>query len=154
MKSLLLFLVIIVSNTFYVKGQTTDSPIFSSVQKLVDKAKGKKLMGLTGNYNKIGKQIFSYNLVSVELKGQGKYSSVWLYNYSKINWKSLNYYLWPVNGNDKLMELHIKLTEDCILNKHVKGEIGSDDRETSLISLYFLSKDYDAMKNLLEEQWK
>lgn len=153
MKNLVLLLVIVAS-AFYVNAQTANAPIFNQVEKILNKAKGQKVMDLSGNYDKIGKQTFNYGLVSVETSGMGKYSSDWLSDYTNINWKSLTYYGGEARGNDKLIEFHIKLKEVCKQNYHVKEEVDKDSTKSNEIVLYFLEKDYDTIKKLFDEQWK
>lgn len=122
---------------------------FAAIQKLLNKAEGKKIMNLLGNDEKIGDQVFEDSRISVTKIGQGKYSSTWVSDYTDINWSGFQYYLWPENSNDKVKVLRIEFKNPVTYTHHVKGKSG-DSRTTTSIDLYFLAKDYDEMKKLME----
>ncbi len=125
------------------------SETFAGIQKLLNKAKGKKIMDLVGNDEKIGDQVFSESAISVTMVGQGKYSSTWVSDYSDIDWSGFNYYLWPERSNDKVKILRIEFKNAVTYLHHVKGEPGNSRTSTS-VDLYFLAKDYDEMERLMK----
>lgn len=125
------------------------SETFAGIQKLLNKAKGKKIVNLLGNDEKIGDQIFNESEISVAKIGQGKYSSTWVSDYSNINWSGFRYYLWPENSNDKIKVLRIEFQNPVTYVHHVKGKSG-DSRTSTSIDLYFLARDYDEMESLMK----
>lgn len=126
-----------------------DPETFASIQKLLNKAEGKKIMDFVGNDEKIGKQKYTVSAISIEKVGQGKYSSTWIFDYSNINWSGFNWYLWDENSNDKVKRLRIEFKNPVSYSMHTKDEAG-EMRTTNSIDLYFLAKDYDEMERLFE----
>jgi hypothetical protein len=143
---LLLALSLFLSGISYSQSK---SETFEGIQKLLNKAKGKKIMNLLGNDEKIGDQVFNETEISVTKVGQGKYSSTWVSDYSNINWSGFRYYLWPENSNDKIKVLRIEFKTPVTYVHHVKGKSG-DSRTSNSIDLYFLAKDYDEMERLMK----
>jgi hypothetical protein len=153
MKKVILLFVFFVS-FFTINAQTKDSEFFKKVQKLVSKAEGEKFLGLMGNDNKVGDQIFSFDVVSVTEIGKGKYSSNWVHEYSNIDWTSLSYFYGGARGNDKLSVFYIKLKKACSFSHHVEGEKTKDNDKRNTIEIYFLSKHLDEIKALFDGQYR
>lgn len=131
----------------------TDSEFFNEVQLLLKKAEGKMIVGLMGDNIKIGSQTFTQDFVSISQIGTGKYGSEWLYDYSKLDWNNIQYYLWAENSNDKLNRLVIEFKNNIVIHQHVKGET-SDKRTVDSLELYFLAKDFDKMKSIFSSYYK
>jgi hypothetical protein len=128
-----------------------NSDFFPQVEKLLNKAKGEKMTdGVSGNKEKIGRQIFTRNLVSTSEIGLSKYGSEWIRDCKNMNWKSLEYYMWELPSNDKVSLLTIKFKNDFKYTYHVEGEEAGEERSYDKIELYFLSKDQEKIKSLFE----
>ena len=126
---------------------------FSEVQTLVEKANGKKIVDLMGNDTKIDHQIFSQDLVSFTHIGLGKHGSEWVFDYTGMDFKKINYYLWQENSNDNLYRLVIEFGNNVLVHQHVKGEV-SDKRATSSMEMHFLAKDYDKMDQIFKQYFR
>jgi hypothetical protein len=134
MKKIFLISALIISNII-VFGQVPNTQFFSDVEKILNKAEGEEVAGSFDIMVKIGKQIFRFDSVSVETRY--KRTPVTIDAHPEIDWidEDFYYFLGSVKSKgDKIKSLNISMN-------------------SVTITLYFLSKDFDILKKLLEKQW-
>ncbi len=148
MKLLLLFVASIALSVATVAQPSVDTQ--KEIQKLLNKANGKKYMGLFDE-SKIEAQSFTSAAISITAKGMGKYGSTWVTELKDINWSGgFEYYIWDAKGNSKLSMLTFKLAKDATSLHYVEGKTDDDPDKYNSIELYFLSSDREKMEAILK----
>jgi hypothetical protein len=134
MKKLFLISALIILNII-VFGQVPNTQFFSDVEKILNKSEGQEFASDFGIMHKIEKQIFRFDSVSVETR-YGR-NLVSIDAHPEIDWIDEDFYYFfdsVKSKGDKIKSLNISMN-------------------SRTITLYFLSKDFDILKKLLEKQW-
>lgn len=133
----------------------TKQEVFGSIQKLVSKTEGQKIKSnnvFAKKDDKLGKQVFSENVVSVNKIPEGKSKYEWISRASEISWNDFfDYIIYSEynNSNLKIVKLNF--------NKPIKYEhfTNDEDGDTSpsnyrSFEFYVLSSDTEEITKLLD----
>jgi hypothetical protein len=131
-----------------------DANFFSSVQALLNNAKGQKTELDNTFGNKIlGEQVFTSTAVSVSIKQGG---GVTYTKYAEMDWMEVaspdDYtYRTSVDDNPKLMKLRLTFNPFSSFKRYYyfKGNSEGDFSETTYVEVYFLEKDEYALLDIL-----
>lgn len=156
MKTKLNLILIILFCSLQINAQIKHK-VFSSIQKLLNKASGEKIQSndvfaKKGVYDKLGKQVFTEKEVTVNTLpgGQSKYE--WIKRTTEIMWDEfLDYLIYTgfKNSNLQIVELNFKKS---LKNEHVTiYEIGdaSPNKFYSKFEFYVLTSDKKELEQLL-----
>jgi hypothetical protein len=132
----------------------TKQEVFSSIQKLVDKASGEKLKSdnvFAKKEDKLGKQIFTEKMITVNTIPGGKSDYQWVSRYTDIPWNDFfdyGIYTEFKNGNLQIVELKFKETfkHEFFISDEERDE--KPDNYSSL-KFYVLTKDEKELAQLL-----
>jgi hypothetical protein len=149
-KLLLLFAFAAVA--FTLNAQTKDSEFFNKVQKLISKAKGAKYIGVTGEEEKVGEQVFTYDSVTVNQISLDKDNSGFFTHCSEIDWLSFkSFYDIHTKGNTNLIYFYMEFKNKC---KNVYNRDPILKRESYKIIIFVLLKDLDELISIFDAQYK
>jgi hypothetical protein len=141
-------------NSAYSQDYTgVDDAFFSSVQVILNNAKGQKIsLDNTFGNTILGEQVFTSTVVSISTKQSG---AITYTKYTGMDWMALSSphdytYRTSVDDNPKLNKLQLTFSFSNFKRYYFyKGEAEGDFLETTNIGVYFLTKDEYALLDIL-----
>ena len=139
--------------SFIVKGQSKQE-VFSSIQKLLIKASGQKVQSnnvFAKKDDKLGKQVFTENEVTVNTIPEGKSKYEWINRATEIKWNEfLDYLIYTEFKNSNLQIVKLNFKKWCKTEYFTNDKMSDDNPSTSSsFEFYVLTSDKKEMEQLL-----
>lgn len=154
MKTKLILLIVVLLCSIHLNSQTKQE-VFGSIQKLVSKTEGQKIKSnnvFAKKDDKLGKQVFTEKVISVNTIPEGKSKYEWVSRASEISWNDFFDYIIYTEYNNNNLKI-VKLN----FNKPIKYEhfTNDEDGDTSpsnyrSFEFYVLSSDTEEITKLLD----
>ena len=139
--------------SFIVKAQSKQE-VFSSIQKLLIKASGQKVQSnnvFAKKDDKLGKQVFTENEVTVNTIPEGKSKYEWINRATEIKWNEfLDYLIYTEFKNSNLQIVKLNFKKRCKTEYFTNDKMSDDNPSTSSsFEFYVLTSDKKEMEQLL-----
>jgi len=122
---------------------------YPKLETLFNKAQG-QIFGSAYSKKKIGKQTFTSTSASLNEDAAAKGEESYLINYTEVSWQGMTYYFEPVEGNDNLYGVTIKLKRAAQLKRTVVSTAYGYENISPSVNLYFQKADSDQVRTLLD----
>ena len=155
MKTKLTVVIIMLFCGIQVNSQTRQQ-VFGSIQKLVSKTEGQKVKSnnvFAKKDDKLGKQVFSEKVISVNKIPEGKSKYEWVYRASEISWNDFfDYFIYSEYNNGDLNIVRLNFNKPFKNEHFTNNEDGDTSPATSdSFEFYVLSSDKYEITNLLDQ---
>lgn len=149
----LLTICLFMTASFIVKAQSKQE-VFSSIQKLLEKASGQKVQSnnvFAKKDDKLGKQVFTENEVTVNTIPEGKSKYEWINRATEIKWNEfLDYLIYTEFKNSNLQIVKLNFKKRCKTEYFTNDEKGNTNPSTSSsFQFYVLTSDKNELEQLL-----